>query len=239
MRRAASIAGLLSIALLAGCAAPQESEAGDDGGDGAAALPERELAWSLTGCRFVAGIVAAKASALAPHLPPGFRSLSMQELLHPSAPRGTDEANFGVEALTCQNGSGVNGTLESMQYGSYFSAVDPPGELRGPYDFHFVKWDVLVPDTERRELLAAYGVPARNGTAAFSMFSETGPTFRVAATLQFEGEGVSRLTATGAVPVEEGSFAEFTAVPSGFVAWSTKYAFAAGGVGQATVQAEA
>src|SRR5687767_5211523 len=95
----------------------------------------------------------------------------------------SDEGNFGIEMFTCDAGVGLNGSVPDLVYGSLFTAVLPPAAMRVPgAKHHFVKWDVLIPDADRRALLQSEGVPAVDGKAAFASYEAVGPGF------QFEGE---------------------------------------------------
>lgn len=207
--------------------APPPSAGGDAG------LSELQIPWVLTECRFVVGIVSAPTARLAPYLPKGFRAISLGEHAHPSAPNPGSEGNIGVEAFICKEGQGLNETVTGISYGSYFSTVAPPPELRRTdVKFHFLKWDVLIPDAPRRALLQSYGIPAREGSASIAQFTRQGETYAVDATLSLNGTSVARIVGADTIPEPAGSFIEYTQTPGGIAAWYTKYTPVAVGTGR-------
>lgn len=207
---------LVAALLLPGCVLdPRSLEAPD---------PEPTvLPWGLSGCSFVIAVVPVPAAALAARLPSGFRVLTPAEAGLPSDPRG--DGNLGVEAWRCNQGVGHNASVElnDVSYGAVFTFVEPPPELRDNESrYHFVKWDVLVPDAERRVLLAERGVPAQNGTVEFRRFQEAAGRIALDAGLDLNGtyafQGVAGAPAGDSSAF---SFTEFTPTPHGLVRWRT------------------
>lgn len=187
------------------------------------------LPWSVTDCQYAVAIIPIQAEAIGARTPAGFRILAVNEIPDfpvPAEPRG--DGNLGVELFRCASGTGLNesANLTDLSYGSVFSFVEPPAELREEnMTFHFLKWDVLVPDDARRALLTSAGVPAVTGNATFSRFQDVGPVKAVQGLLEMgedtyvlegagQGQGTDALT--------EVSFLEFTDVGNGeFVEWRT------------------
>ncbi|MGB0652974.1 MAG: hypothetical protein ACPGQL_07215 [Thermoplasmatota archaeon] len=230
---------LVAAALLAaGCLADDDPRDSDPAArftepSGAATLP-----WGLTDCQAVIATVAADEAALAPFLPDGFRSLSMTEVAGlglPVDPVGG--GNLGIEVLTCASGVGLDGSIQGLHYGSVFTMVEPPAELAdGNVTFHFVKWDVMIPDQPRRDVLAGRGVPAVDGAGYMLQFQQVGDATLFDAVLEMDGD-VHTLRGAAAAPYDtEGSFVEFTAVPDGFVTWHTVFTWASVAVGPVVLE---
>ena len=205
---------LLALALLVlpGCLSGPAADAPP----GAAPAPGAPgvLPWSLTECAFLVAFVPVKAERLAPHVPGGFT------LSTAGGPLGAvqGEAYVGVEAFQCASGAGLEGEVAPLEYGSFFTAVEPPAALRMEADALFLKWDVLVPDAPRREALLAEGLPARAGTATLER--PLGPAPRILATLTLEDVGAFRVDGLvqGQGPLAEGAFVEYMAREDGGVA---------------------
>lgn len=238
------LAVILLAGLLAGCVAPPDAAADDAAPpvpvagiprlpDGS--LPAWTMDWSLLDCTFVAILAPVPAATVQPHLPEGFRSLSLGETAF-GAPNPTADGNFGLELFSCARGTTHNGTVEGMTYASYFSAVAPPAEYAREVDTHFVKWDVLIPDGPRREMLAAYGVPAVKGEVRVDFFDSKGEDeATVRGSFSLADGPAHALDGVAFADFADGSFTEFTHTPGGLVEWTQRYFFDAGGVGSATV----
>ena len=186
------LASLLLAPVLAGCAQPApEAPPGTPATAGALSIP-----WGLTDCLFVVFAVPVDPARLAPHLPEGFTPAVGGRL--PFLPQGAaDSAFLGMEAFQCPGGLGLDGPLQDLDYGSYFTFVTPPDALRnGSIESYFVKWDVLVPDAPRREALAARGVPARAGEAEVAL-TRAANGVQLRAALRMEGAGGFTLTGAG------------------------------------------
>jgi hypothetical protein len=174
------------------------------------AAPDR-LAWSLEGCRTVFAGVPVAASALQPHLPPGFRPI-------PFTVRGSEaDATLAFDAYACASGLGLNGSVEPLTYGSVYAPVVPPADrMRANVATYFVKWDFLVPDADRRAFFESVGLPARDGAAS------VGPSdaFEAAVSL----EGAIRFTMQGALApggrTFDLTFVEFTPAADGLAEWT-------------------
>jgi hypothetical protein len=103
-------------------------------------------------------VVPVDANALRAYLPTGFE------------PRAAEDPAIHLDAYVCASGVGFNGTLEQVEYGSWYVPVDATTALREPgYDAYFVKMDFLVPDEARRLALATAGFPARDGSARVTL----------------------------------------------------------------------
>lgn len=235
-----TLAGIAALSL-AGCAsdAPEPDATAET-------LPALHLPWSMTGCRFAVLVLGVPASAVEPYVPQGFRVQSVAEVAIGGqtglpVPNPAADGNFGIEAFQCDEGTGLNGMVPGMTYASFFAGVEPPEELRRDVANHFVKWDVLVPDAPRRELLASYGVPARNGTAVMAADVVGGLVAELSGSFAAEGMGSFGLDARAGIPLPECSFAEFQPLASGALAtWTMECAVVSGGgaVGTVTVPAD-
>ena len=233
--RAMRLAPLLVLALLLpGCVAPA-----DAGGPPAAegdASGARVLPWGLADCTYVVADVPVRADALRPFLPEGFEP---QTVGGGPLAMVQGEAYLGIEAIRCAHGVGLDGDVADLHYGSIFTGVVPPADLAVPdVDVQFVKWDVLVPDAPRRDLLRAAGLPARAGSVTHDLGRVTAD---VRATLTLEGVGAFAIE--GAAPREggpfEGTFVEFMPSDQGGLArWRATYAATSARSGLATVTLE-
>lgn len=236
------LVAMLALALLAGCTSVPPVHV-----SGVPALPARSIDWSLHDCVFTAAVLQVPAAAVQPHVPPGFRVIPASEMAaegasgldvpSPPAADGND-GNLGVEAFQCASGMGLNGSVDGMAYASFFAAVEPPAALKKDgTPFYFVKWDVLVPDAARHDLLASYGMPVRTGNVSASLNLEAQSLAKVDARLEFGGLGNFSFDATALAPFpnDRCAFIEFTAVPAGLATWSMKCTFVTGGVGPVTV----
>jgi hypothetical protein len=181
------------------------------------------LPWALSGCTFVVAIVPVPAARLDGRLPEGFRALAPAEIGLPADPRG--DANVGVEAWRCAEGTGANASelLNDVPYGAVFSFVEPPADrVVNGSRYHFVKWDVLVPDEARRAILLAHGVPAQAGDATFPQFQPVADKTLFDVSLDLNGTWTMRgTTANPDASLLAFSFAEFTPTPHGLATWTT------------------
>jgi len=166
--------------------------------------------WTLIDCTFVYGLVPADASKVKALLPPGFLVGGLPLV--------------GFETDVCASGAGANGTVAPMTYASFWVAVTPPAHLRVPGAVaHFVNFDTLIPDADRRGPMVEAGIAARNGTIAESY----GPG-RSTVDLQLEGFGALHFEiAGGGAPSGGGAasnFAQYTKAANGTLArWKTDY----------------
>jgi hypothetical protein len=195
----------------------------------------RTLDWGLTDCRGVIALVPSSPEVLEPHLPDGFAATFPAGVAALLPPDPRLEAVVGLEVLDCAEGVGLHGTVEGLDYASFFTFAEPPAHLRSPdRDFHFVKWDVLVPDAPRRDVLRRYGLAARDGEATFRTWlpGAGGTAFDVGWT--FEGGEGYRFRGVAGAPVDFiGSFVEHSSAGNGLAAWTTQFeaAAATGGAG--------
>lgn len=240
------LGGLLSLALvgmiaLAGCASNKVDEAADLPLDGAIPIVN-QISWGLNECQIAVALIGVPASQVQPLVPEGFVVLSPAQVVAREGgapalpPNPNEDGNFGLEMFTCTSGIGLDGAIENVQYGSLFTAVAVPAEFAVEGTKHgFVKWDVLIQDQPRREWLQAAGAKAVDGSAAFSSYDATGPTFRFAGDLVL-GEDAYAFTGNGVAPLpEDGSFIEYSPATTGLVAWYTKYTWIDGTYGTVDV----
>jgi hypothetical protein len=212
--------------------------------------PGRTLEWGLTDCRGVVALIPTQKATLQPHLPGGFSPTlppSVAALLPPD-PRL--EAVLGLEVLDCVEGAGLHGPVQGLDYASFWTFVQPPVHLRNHgKQLTFFKWDTLVPDEPRRELLREYGVPARDGRVTVDLWSDevvasTGsgvgaPAVALDAGWSFDGGERYRFTGVATAPVEfAGSFVEYGPAGTGLAEWTTDYRSrrALGGAGTVTME---
>jgi hypothetical protein len=235
-------------AVLSGCVG-QSSDPGEGAKDETVAgLPETTVAWSMTGCKFGATFWPVPAASVTPFLPPGFRSKSIQEFVaegflpQADVPNPANDGNVGVEVFQCTQGVGLEGPLDGMGYASFYSGVEPPAELRRPgVSFYFVKWDTLIPDAPRRDLLASYGLPVHAGNTSVTVdvpnsgISTTFPQPVALAPATYDGRlefgphGGFTFSGRSGAPLPDGSFVEYMQTPGGLAEWSMAYSFRAGG----------
>lgn len=215
MRALVSLAVLLAL-LVSGCIADPRALAPPE-------PTETTLPWGLAGCSFVVAVVPVPPERLADRMPEGFRSLTFEEIGLPADPRG--RGNLGVEAWRCNDGVGHNESvlLNDVSYGAVFSFVEPPEALRhNESRYHFVKWDVLIPDAPRRDLLADAGVPALNGSVEMARFQQTAG--RLVFDVRLDLNGTYALQGSAAAPADDlktMTFTEFTPARDGLVRWRT------------------
>lgn len=182
------------------------------------------LPWGFTDCTWVVAAVPTQASAFGDRFPEGFTPMTPEEMGLPPQP-GTD-AVMGLEAFDCAQGAGLNGTVDSMVYSAYWSPVHPPENLsREGAGLQFMKWDVLIPDEDRRAALVAAGIPAVDGAVDLSGFSDTpaGYTFDISFQI---GEDEHTFDGFANNPGEEAlknfTAREFTETADGIVLWDTR-----------------
>ena len=186
----------------------------------AAASSPRVLPWGIFACDYVVANVPVQPDALRPYLPEGFEP---EEAQGPLA-LAQGGAYLGVEMMRCESGAGLDGNVTDLHYGSFFTTVVPPANASDPdAGLQMVKWDALVPDAPRRDVLAAAGLPARDGSVTLSR--EAAPA-RVAATLTLDGLGAYAIEGTAPRPGNPfgGTFVEF--MPSqhgGLARWRADY----------------
>ena len=234
----AVVAATLLGMSLAGCLGSE-----GDGADEGPRLPALEMDWSLTRCEFGVALFDVPVEVVTAYVPEGFRVLSVAEVgalangapLAP--PNPTEGGNFGIEVFDCEEGRGLDGPVQGLGYGSYFTAVEPPADLRRDVDLHFVKWDTLVPDAPRRALLQSYGLPVREGSATVetTFVPGAGSLTSYTGTLDFGGEETLTFEGASLVPQGTVTFVEFMPTAGGMAEWSTSAQITSGGVGPQTV----
>lgn len=206
-----------SILLLAGCVAPGTST--PESADGANA---NVLAWGLTRCSYVVGWTPVEPEALRAYLPEGFEPGPFNGMLVGTP---ADRTILGVEAFVCEEGVGLNGTIPEMVYGSFWTSATPPAGLEDPdATTYTVRWDTLIPDADRRAVMAAAGMPARGGAASVES-TITG----FAGSYEMEDVGTTtmdmRVSRSPGTP-EGGVVVEFTPTTDGRLAvWKAEYAW--------------
>lgn len=198
------------------------------------------ISWGLTDCDAIIALVPIEADSVQPHLPRGFTAIvpdSVRALLPPD-PRL--EAVMGIEALVCQNGTGLAQDVAAMDYGSVWTFVEPPASLADEsYPLSFFKWDTLVPDQPRRRFLSSRGLPVVDGDANLSSWYITPAGIVFDATLELKGGGSHRLTGAAGAPIEfTGRLIEFQKGRGGLAEWRTAYGAATALGGGGTVELE-
>lgn len=200
--------------MLAGCVGTPQENAGDEEDPVETQRPE-VLPWGLEECRYIVSFGWVDGDRLSPYLPEGYVPRP-----DPQAPDPEADTWFGFDLMTCASGVGLNGTVAPVEFGFLWAAADPPEVYLQddvPESEHYPKWDVLVPDAERRSALAARGVPVRTGSATIA---QTGPVLDGALTL----DGLGTFTVTAVPAVErtspfEGSFAKISTAEDGAAVW--------------------
>lgn len=212
-------AALIACLVLAGCVQVPEDTPADR-----VAAP-LDLAWTLTDCNAIVALVPVSAAAVQPHLPPGFTPASFAESGLPPDPRG--EAVVGVEGWTCKSGLGLHGAVENIDYASLFAIVHPPANLSAKGSkFQFVKWQVGVPDADRRAALAGAGASAVDAKLEMARFDTTPAGIDLMASLAFNGtyelQAAASAPATATDPeMARFTFTEFQPAANGtFVTWT-------------------
>jgi hypothetical protein len=198
-------------------------------GTGASAAPPRSLEWRLTGCDGVVALVPSTPQALQPHLPAGFTAFVPPAVAAALPPDPRLRAVVGLEVFDCAEGSGLRGSVGRQQYASVFTFVQPPAHLRNKgFDLDFFKWETLVPDTPRREALAAAGLPVEDGSVALDLASartsSASPVYAVDATWRTASGGRHRFTGAAAAPTTfAGTFVEYQRATGGLAEWQSRY----------------
>lgn len=216
VRLAVALVAVLALLTVSGCVA---SPPADDAADAKTSPPafDGELSWGLSECRYVVSWGFVDGDSLAPHLPEGFTVRRSEGVAGVPAPGG--DTLFGLDAMTCSSGQGLDGVEAPMEAGYVWAAADPPESLlQGgiPAAEHYVKWDVLVPDDARRGLLLEYAVPVRDGSA-----SVRDTTLGQDAQLRLDGVGTLTIQTVESLTIGafDGEFVKFTESANGVVAW--------------------
>ncbi len=220
------VIALALVTVTAGCIDASNLEPADAGtvtDTPADAAPE-EVPWGIRDCEVFLGLIPVDADALSDRLPDGFRAVSPQEFGLPPDPRG--DAILGVEAFSCAEVDGVNGTVTDAPYASIFVPVEAPQELRDDrFTFTFLKFETLVPDAETRSLLQDHGIPALDGDVNRAVSAPTGPAFSVGLELGDEVYGLHGAMGPSNAQFEDGfAFQEWTPTPDGLATWTTSHA---------------
>lgn len=214
MRRTGHLLLLGALAALSGCVAPGPATSPPGAEDAPLVVP-----WEIVDCTFVAFSVPVPAERLAPYLPEGFTPGVGRRA--PVDPVGATETAFlGLEAFECGSGAGLDAPVLQLDYGSFFTFVQPPDALRNDtIEEYYVKWDVLVPDAPRRDALAARGVPARAGDAEVEL-TRAASGVQVRASLTLDGVGGFTLAGAGTErgPAEGFEFIEYAPAAGGTLA---------------------
>lgn len=223
MHQPARIATMIAMAiLLSGCLGSESGgEAADAGREGAQDL--LELPWGLESCRASWWLAPASSEALHEHLPEGFEPAETPQLPGIDAAAGLD-TYLGFDAFECRSGTGLNGTLDTVEFGSIFTRVTPPEEhaVDGIEQAYFYRWEVLVPDQPRFDRFAELGLAARTGGAQVEALSPVGSPGPWQTTLELEGTGT--FTFTGSTEGPETSkddipYAAYTPTESDVSTW--------------------
>lgn len=175
------------------------------------------MPWGLQGCQYIVAWGYVEAGALLPYLPDGFRprtsgGVGPQALLQ-------EPVLFGADAMQCASGRALDGNVSPLDYGYIWAAADPPEAfLQDGVDpgEHYAKWDILVPDAERRAVLAGRGVPVHAGAAAVA---EGAGGIDASVSLDGFGTITIRGIATQEIGGFDGSFVKMSASAEGVVAW--------------------
>jgi hypothetical protein len=171
-----------------------------------------QIPWEILDCRFAYAQPAADAAAVAAMLPEGFT------LAQAIGPR----ILVGFEVNLCASGTGLDGPVSPQTYASFWVPVVPPPGQGEDGAAHFVNFDVLVEDPERRALLASWGTPARDGEVEWT--SPADGAVRVDYTL--DGVGSFAISVAGAGPRAggQGAFDQWTPGAAGLTYWRTDFA---------------
>lgn len=180
----------------------------------------------MTHCRYVVAVAQADAQKLQSRMPEGFRAAT-RGMLPGGVP--VTSAALGFEAFECGSGTGLDETpVPGLVYGSLFAIVVPPGEvLDENVSLHMAKWDVLLPDAERRARLVEAGLSVMDGKVEWS-----GGAVGNGARLTLEGLGAFVFALGPAQPAtSQGtrSFYEFTpSEKGGYATWRADFAWDSG-----------
>jgi hypothetical protein len=175
------------------------------------------IPWGLEDCTFIVANLPVDTARLQARMPAGWSPRPYSTL------EGIEiGSRLGVESFACKQGTGLNGKINDLAYASIFASVNPPAEYRiQGVDAFFLKWEVLIPDEDRREHLLAAGVPARDGLTSVTLSRTAAGAATVDAQTTIEGFGTItfRSATDPMVSTSEFSFIEYTETPDGFVAW--------------------
>jgi len=184
------------------------------------------LPWELVDCTYLIAFASVDRDRVIPHLPAGFAAAGAPTTVGPLTLPSV--VNVGFEVDVCAQGTGVSGLLPDMQYASFWVAVDaPPAWQVEGINQNFVNWDVLVPDAERRALMQAAGLPARDGAIALTVTPTPLGETLWEASWTLDGLGTFRAEAV-AMPGPGGPFdtwfVQYTEASDGDLArWRTNY----------------
>ncbi len=216
IRRAIALIAILAMTTVSGCVAPPPS---DDAADESTTPPafDGELPWGLSECRYIVSWGFVDGDKIAPYLPEGFtvrRSDGVAGLPTPAS-----DTLFGLDAMTCESGQGLDGVEAPMDAGYVWAAADAPESFLQdgiPAAEHYVKWEVLVPDDARRDFLSAYEVPVYDGSA-----SVRDTALGKDAELHLDGVGTLTIQTVESrtMGAFDGEFVKFTESADGVVAW--------------------
>lgn len=187
----------------------------------------RTIDWGLSGCHGLVVLIPVAAETLEPHLPEGFTAVMPDSVAATLPPDPRLQAVLGLELLECDEGAGLHGPIEGLDYASFWTFVDPPAALEGRgHDLSFVKWDTLVPDEDRRDLLQDHGLAARDGDVTIDEWHplalESGVAFDAGWTFA-DGEEY-RFSGAAAAPMDfQGTFIEYTTASAGLAEWETTF----------------
>ncbi len=183
-----------------------------------------DLSWGLSGCRMAIAIVPVEADAVQQHLPEGFTAAVPEPIRAMLPPDPRMEAILGIEAFSCETGMGLNQSVPDMEYASIWTGVEAPANATGPEaSLTFYKWDTLVPDAERRDLLAGAGLPVHAGSVSLDPWTST--PFGLAMDLAFHMDDVGefRIAGGASAPAEfSGDFTEYQPGTEGHAIWYTQ-----------------
>lgn len=170
--------------------------------------------WELIDCHFAYATMPADANKVSERLPEGFRLAAIGP-----------KVMIGFEINECTSGSGFNATVTPQTYASIWVGVAPPQGLGEDGIGHFVNFDVLVQDEERRQVMQQHGVPAHDGSITTTRL----PDGSFSAEYTLEDVGTFTLTAAPGRPTVPagatfgGAFDQWTPGTCGLTYWRTDY----------------
>lgn len=183
-----------------------------------------DLAWGLENCLIAIAIVPVPADAVQDHLAEGFVATVPDGIRAMLPPDPRMEAILGIEAFSCDAGLGLNGSVPDLEYASIWTGVEAPENATGPEaSLTFYKWDTLVPDAERREVLAAAGLPVQDGSVSLNPWITTPLALAMDISFHMDDAGEFRIVGDGLAPAEfNGDFTEYQPGTNGHAIWYTK-----------------
>lgn len=205
---------LTLVVLSTGCAVATEP----------VSTPTNTMPWNILDCHFVYATFEVPAAKLTSRLPANWRPYA----LTPTSAGLV--ADFALEANDCAEGSGVSGQIEGMEYVSAWSPVSTPARYDVPgLPFVVANWDVVIPDDERRAILADAGASAHDGSVTFGADLSNGmPLAPFAVDYEIEGIGAFRFDIAPLreiTPAGAGEFGQYTiGEPGSLTYWRTKWA---------------